>query len=117
MKIQKSIPILLMIILIILSFSCKNEEADLVLLSAKVVTVDENFSIQEAVVIKDNQLIYVGTNKKAEKYVADNTKVIELDGKLVLPGLIDAHAHTVSLGNELANLNIVGLQPKSDKVF
>ncbi|MFC2121956.1 amidohydrolase, partial [Bacteroidota bacterium] len=91
-------------------------EADMVLLSGKVATVDENFSIQEAVVIKGNKFIYVGSDIKAKKYIGENTRVINLDGKLVLPGLIDAHAHMNSLGNKLANLDISGSESFKDIV-
>ena len=88
--------------------SCKKPEADIILRSGKIVTVDENFSIQEAVVIKGNKFLYVGKNGGTEKYVGSETRIIDLHGKLVLPGLIDAHAHMNSLGNKLSNLNISG---------
>jgi len=108
MKTKKAKIIILGIFVLTSFLSCKKQEADIILLSGKVATVDQFFSIKEAVVIKDNKFIYVGNNDFAKKYEGENTEVIDLDGKLVLPGLIDAHAHTVSLGNELANLNITG---------
>jgi len=105
---SKTLLIIVLISAIIISISCKREVADLVLLSGKVATVDKNFSIHEAIAVNDNKFIYIGDNEKAEKYVGENTNVIDLEGKLVLPGLIDAHAHMNSLGNELSNLNITG---------
>ena len=86
--------------------SCVPEPADMVILSGKVVTVDQQFSIHEAVAVRDGEFIYVGNDRSAEKYIGDNTELIQLDGEMVLPGLIDAHAHLHSLGDKLANLNI-----------
>lgn len=82
--------------------------ADLVLRGGKVVTVDEEFSIHEAVAVRRDKIIFVGANEEVEKYILPRTAVINLDGELVLPGLIDAHAHLHSLGEELSSLNITG---------
>ena len=88
-----------------LLLSCQTEPADMVILSAKVVTVDEEFSIHEAIAIKDSQFIAIGSNSKIEKYIGPYTKTMKMDGAMVLPGLIDAHAHLHSLGDKLASLN------------
>ena len=99
----------LMIIGVTILVSCgKPRPADLVLLEGKVVTVDEEFSIKEAVVVRKDKIVFIGSNEEAEKYIYPNTTVLTLDGKLVLPGLIDAHAHLHSLGEELTYLNITG---------
>jgi predicted amidohydrolase YtcJ len=84
--------------------------ADLVMRGGKVATVDENFSIQEAVAVRGDKIVYVGSNKSVEDYIFPNTIVIDCRGKLVLPGLIDAHAHLHSLGEELTYLNVTGTQ-------
>lgn len=89
--------------------SCRNRpSADLVLRGGKVVTVDENFSIQEAVAVRGDRIIYVGSRQKAKAYIGPKTKVLDLNGKLILPGLIDAHAHIYNLGQELTRLNVTG---------
>jgi len=82
--------------------------ADLVLRGGKVVTVDEGFSIHEAVAVRKDKIVFVGSNEDVEKYILPSTTVIDLKGQLVLPGLIDAHAHLHSLGTELTSLNITG---------
>lgn len=82
--------------------------ADLVLLGGKVATVDEDFSIQEAVASQENKIIFVGSNEDVQAFIGPETQVIQLNGALVLPGLIDAHAHLHSLGAQLSNLNITG---------
>ncbi len=82
--------------------------ADLVLRGGKVVTVDEGFSIHEAVAVRKDKIVVIGSNEDVEKYILPSTTVIDLKGQLVLPGLIDAHAHLHSLGTELTSLNITG---------
>ena len=67
--------------------------ADLILLNGKIVTVDQNFTIVEAVAIKKDKIIAVGSNKEIRKLANKQTKIIDLKGKTVIPGLIDAHAH------------------------
>lgn len=108
MKYLRSLLILLLCVSIFTICNCKSKSADLVLRGGKIVTVDENFSIQEAVAVRKNKIVFVGTNEEVEAFIFPNTTVIELEGKLALPGLIDAHAHLHSLGEELTSLNITG---------
>jgi predicted amidohydrolase YtcJ len=82
--------------------------ADLVLHGGKVATVNEEFSIHEAVAVRGDKIVFVGSNEDVQKYILPSTTVIDLEGQLVLPGLIDAHAHLHSLGDELTSLNVTG---------
>jgi hypothetical protein len=84
--------------------------ADLVLHGGKVVTVDEEFSIHQAVAVRGDRIVFVGSDQEVERYILPSTTVIDLRGQLVLPGLIDAHAHLHSLGEELTSLNITGTE-------
>ncbi len=93
-------------ILFLSLLSCKPKPADLIIRSAKVVTVDETFSIYESVAIRDSQFIAVGTNEEIDKFTGPETQILELNGAMVLPGLVDAYGHLHSLGDQLANLNI-----------
>lgn len=97
---------ILPILWVCLLTSCNPEPADLVIRSGQVITVDKSFSIQETVAIRDGLFCFVGSDEEASKYIGEQTEVIHLNGQSVLPGLIDAHAHLHSLGNELANLDI-----------
>jgi len=100
---------LVVVLSLVFGISCsKNDSATLVLHNGKIATVDENFSIQEAVAVSKDKIIFVGSDKDVQKFISGDTKVIDLNGKLALPGLIDAHAHLHSLGNELFYLNITG---------
>jgi len=83
-------------------------EADLVLYDGKIVTVDGDFSIRQAVAVTGGRIVFVGSKDGVAAYIGHGTEVIELDGELVLPGLIDGHAHMHNLGEELMNLDIYG---------
>jgi predicted amidohydrolase YtcJ len=72
--------------------------ADMVLLNGKIVTVDEEESIEEALAVKFGRIIAVGKNGEIEGLIGDGTKVIDLKGRTVIPGLIDSHCHMTSTG-------------------
>jgi predicted amidohydrolase YtcJ len=67
--------------------------ADLVLLDGKAITVDAKDSIAEAIAIKGGRILAVGTTGAISKLADGHTQVLELHGKSVLPGFIDAHTH------------------------
>jgi hypothetical protein len=83
--------------------------ADLVLVNGKVVTLDPKIPAAEAVAVKDGRILVVGTSAEIRKYVGPATKVLDLKGKLVVPGLIDAHLHFASGGHSLASLTFRGV--------
>jgi predicted amidohydrolase YtcJ len=64
---------------------------DLLLHNGKIVTVDDDFSIQQAVAVRDGVIVEVGGNDLLSKYDADRT--IDLEGKMVMPGFNDTHIH------------------------
>ncbi len=84
----------------------KKRGADMVLRGGRIATVDEAFTIHSAMAIEGDRIAWVGSDEGAEAYIGDNTRVIDLDGKLVLPGLADAHAHIYGLGQKLTNLDL-----------
>ncbi len=102
---KKSIVFFLLTLLFV-SGCKKTSEAELVIINGKVLSVDEDFSIKEAVAVSDGKIIFTGSGDKINSYIGKQTKVIDADGLTVLPGLIDAHAHLVSLGDKLSNLDI-----------
>lgn len=67
------------------------EAADLVLFNGKIVTVDDAFSIREAIAIKDGRILAVGGNELRNRYNASRS--IDLGGRTVLPGFFDTHVH------------------------
>jgi predicted amidohydrolase YtcJ len=69
------------------------EKADLVLTGGAVYTVNPRQPWASAVVVRDGRIVYVGTDKGARPYTGPNTRVINLKGRMVLPGFIDSHLH------------------------
>jgi predicted amidohydrolase YtcJ len=72
--------------------------ADLVLLNGKIVTVDAEDSLAKAVALKGNRIVAVGPEEDVSRWIGEETEVIDLNGKTVLPGLIDSHMHPGSYG-------------------
>ena len=66
---------------------------DLVLSNGKIITVDDRFTIAQAVAIHDDRIIAVGTNQEMARLAGPNTRRIDLRGRAVIPGLIDNHMH------------------------
>lgn len=75
--------------------------ADLVLIGARVYTVDAARSWAEALAIRQGRLVYVGTSAGARAFAGPATRVVDLGGRLVLPAFRDSHVHPVSAGIEL----------------
>ena len=69
------------------------EAADRAYINATVYTVDDGFTMASAVAIRDGRFVYVGDEAGLEAHVGSNTLVVDLDGRTILPGLHDAHAH------------------------
>jgi predicted amidohydrolase YtcJ len=67
--------------------------ADLVLRNGKIITVDRDFSIRQAVAIRDGRFIVVGSDRDVRVLIGRGTRVIELGGRTVIPGLIDSHVY------------------------
>lgn len=67
--------------------------ADVVLTNGKIITVDNKFTIAQAIAIRGDRFVAVGSNADINKLAGPNTRRIDLGGKAVIPGLIDAHAH------------------------
>src|ERR1051325_8272457 len=72
--------------------------ADLVLRGGKIITLDDNFSIREAVAIRDRHFITVGTTREMRPLIGPQTRVIELAGRTVIPGLIDGQINATLAG-------------------
>jgi predicted amidohydrolase YtcJ len=69
------------------------QDADLVLLNGKIVTLAARDDIQEALAIRDGKVLAVGRTDEMRKRAAPNASIIDLGGRTVIPGLIDSHMH------------------------
>jgi predicted amidohydrolase YtcJ len=75
--------------------------ADLVFMGGNVLTMNPSQSCAEAIAIKDDRIVKVGTNEAISRWIGKNTKVISLNGKTVVPGFIDTHIHVLDFGKFL----------------
>lgn len=91
-----------------------NTKADVLLRNGAIYTVDAARSWAEAAAIAHGRIIYVGANAGAEEFITPQTRVIDLNGKMVLPGFHDSHVHPVSGGIELGQCNLNGLQSQQE---
>ncbi|TDN84733.1 hypothetical protein DET49_11854 [Salegentibacter sp. 24] len=102
--------ILLFSFLSIVLISCNSQDkdaADLLVYNAKIYTVDDNFSTAEAFVTKDGKFLEVGSAEALqEKYTI--AQKLDVGGKSVFPGLIDAHAHFYRLGLQQQRVDLSG---------
>jgi predicted amidohydrolase YtcJ len=82
--------------------------ADLVLLGAKVYTLEPAQPWAEAIAVRGDRIVKVGTRDEVKRFVREGkTRVLDLEGRLVLPGLIDNHTHFASAGRLLLGLNLL----------
>src|SRR5689334_7118977 len=112
---MKIISILLSVLLF--SFApttVKVDPADLVFINGNIYTVNEKQPHAEAIAIKADRIVFVGSNAAAKKYQGANTRVIDLHGETVLPGMTDAHYHFLSVGQREMNLNLEGITNLED---
>lgn len=75
--------------------SFASDAADTILVNGKILTVDDRFTVAQAVAIQGQRIVAVGKNADIRKRAGKDTKVVDLKGKTVIPGLIDNHSHWV----------------------
>ncbi|WP_428912103.1 amidohydrolase [Niallia sp. Krafla_26] len=79
--------------------------ADKILYNGLIVSIDDKKSTFEAIALKDGKILALGNEKYISGYKGINTEIINLEGKTVLPGFIDAHQHIFNTGFNLLNIN------------
>ncbi len=89
--------------------------ADLLVFNAVIYTVDREFSIAEAMVVKDGKILDIGKNKEIYKKY-DASHIIDAEGKTIIPGLIDPHCHFLELGKSLHTVDLVGSKSMNEIV-
>jgi predicted amidohydrolase YtcJ len=88
------------------------EDADLLLTNGNIYTVTEKQPKAEAVAVKANRIVFVGSNKDAKKFHA--AKIVDLHGRTVVPGFTDAHCHIFGIGEREMRLNLEGTNSIED---
>ncbi len=84
------------------------QPADLIVTNARIYTVDENRPLAEAMAIREGRVVFVGSARGAETFAGPHTQRLDVDGKTIIPGMVDAHVHLMGLGTALRIVDLVG---------
>src|SRR5215216_1897691 len=90
------------------------ESADIVFKNGNVYTASDKAARAQAIAVKGDRIVFVGTNAAAQRYVGPNTRVVDLKGNTVLPGFTDAHQHLSGVGQREMTLNLEGTTSLED---
>ncbi|HKO96004.1 MAG TPA: amidohydrolase [Pyrinomonadaceae bacterium] len=109
MKALISLPIAFLFTVLFAPQTSKVMQADLVFKNGNIYTVDQRRPKAEAIAVKADRIVFVGTNSDALKYVGPKTRVVDLKGKTLVPGMTDAHQHLSGVGFREMTLNLEGV--------
>jgi predicted amidohydrolase YtcJ len=84
----------------------KPEPADLVITNGKIITMNQAKPETQAMAVRGGTIIAVGSVKQIQKHIGPSTEVLDLGGKLAVPGLIDSHLHFTSIGQAKLELDL-----------
>ena len=107
---QTNLRFLSIILLLIVLMQCKHDEskfADTIMINGNVYTVDSITPVVEGIAIKNGYIISIGNNEEVLKHKGQHTIVHDIQGKFIMPGLIEGHGHFSGFGSSLINLNLL----------
>ncbi|MGZ8844173.1 MAG: amidohydrolase [Pyrinomonadaceae bacterium] len=88
--------------------------ADVVFINGNIYTVNQKQPRAEAIAVKGDRIVFVGSNANAKKYQGAGSRVVDLHGATVVPGMADAHYHFIGVGQREMNLNLEGITNLED---
>jgi predicted amidohydrolase YtcJ len=100
--------ILSLLVLGLVPSQSSQRPADLVLKNGVIYTVNERQPLAEAIAIRGDRIVFVGSSADVKKYEGRATRVVDLGGKTVVPGMTDAHYHLLGVGQREVTLNLEG---------
>ena len=90
--------------------------ADLIVINARIYTVDDSRPVVSAMAVRDGRVAFSGSVREAMSLKGATTRVVDLKGRTIIPGMVDAHAHLLGLGQSLASVNLVGTKSYDDVI-
>jgi len=84
------------------------QQADLIVTNARIYTSDVNRPVAEALAVRGGRIAFVGSNRGALALAGPRTERLDLTGRTVIAGMVDAHAHLLGLGQALRTVDLVG---------
>ncbi|HEX8653260.1 MAG TPA: amidohydrolase [Pyrinomonadaceae bacterium] len=96
------------IALCLMTVGARVETADLIFKNGNIYTVNDRAPRAQALAVKGDRIVFVGSDSGAMKYAGKQTRVIDLHGQTVVPGMTDAHYHLIGVGQREMTLNLEG---------
>src|SRR5512142_513707 len=90
--------------------------ADLIVTGARVYTVDDSRPTAEAIAVRDGRILFVGSARGAKALQGPKTQVVDATGRTIIPGMTDAHAHFLGLGQALRTVDLTGTSSYAEVV-
>lgn len=106
--------IFVILLLLVLTPAPQSTAADIVFKNGNVYTVDAKQSRAQAIAVTKDRIVFVGSNADAQKFVGPKTRVVDLRGNTVVPGMADAHQHLIGVGMREMTLNLEGTASLED---
>ena len=94
--------------MLLILLALQQAPADLIVTNARIYTSDVNRPVAEALAVRDGLIAFVGSNRGAQALAGPKTERLDLSGRTVITGMVDAHAHLLGLGQALRTVNLVG---------
>src|SRR5580698_2937528 len=94
-----------------------SQNVDTILINGKIVTVDDQSPVREALAIRDGRIASVGTTAEIRRLAGPKSRVIDLNGRAVIPGLIDSHMHAIRAALSFSTeVNWIGTSSLTDAI-
>ncbi|HEU4711366.1 MAG TPA: amidohydrolase [Pyrinomonadaceae bacterium] len=106
--------IFVILLLLVLAPVQQPTAADIVFKNGNVYTVDTKQPRAQAIAVSKDRIVFVGSNADAQKFVGPKTRVVDLRGNTVVPGMADAHQHLIGVGMREMTLNLEGTTSLED---
>jgi predicted amidohydrolase YtcJ len=90
------------------------QDTDLIVVNGNIYTVNEKQPHAEAMAVKGDRIVFLGSNEDARKFRGDKTRIVDLGGKTVVPGLTDSHCHIFGIGEREMRFNLEGTNSLQD---
>ncbi len=90
--------------------------ADLIVTAPRIYTVDVNRPLVTAIAVRDGRVVFAGSAQAAMALRGPRTRVLDLPGRTIIPGMVDAHFHFMNVGASLRNVDLVGTRSEAEVV-
>lgn len=103
----KYLNLVVLTVFVMTACTSNKKSADLVIFGESIYTMDDNLPKATGVAVENGKIIFVGSESDAKELIGDSTKVIDLEGKTMTPGLIESHAHIMGVGHNILNVDLM----------